>query len=342
MPDNNGPPPPYYEALAKPNPNMIQGHVLQTPLGPVQPHVDQIKPARGEFISSAANPYASPKQNPSPQSTSPYPSDSKEPLVKTSQLESGYDPYPQGTYPSNIGSGTRYQNPPQFGSGAPPGYQNGPQPRYPSQGPPPLGAGTGPRIYNSINDGGQPPYPINEPGMGPHGMPQRYPMPRPIYSNADPNMGMGQMNISGSPNNYPSSRLYGPYQNSPTIGSVVSQGYPGYQSPPTSMIGRGTIRGYSPPNPTIGSGTHPGYSPPNSRYQSPSPHGGYLPPGGPGYSSSRGYPTPYNTPMGGNYPPPMMGYGNMSSSHVGYGSTSSHGGYCSPCKPHHSHHHHHC
>uniref|UniRef100_A0A914PJM4 Uncharacterized protein n=1 Tax=Panagrolaimus davidi TaxID=227884 RepID=A0A914PJM4_9BILA len=236
----NGPPPPYSEAAAVPKPNtgMIPGHVLATPLGPIQPHLEQMKPSPGEF----GNPYAQPKGRRTPPTSDSYSSDVKVPYSETSQLESG--PYPSGTltYSRNVGSGS-YQSPPNSNivSGAPPGYQAMPSPRMPSA---PNGGGVNHGgIYPSVGYA-QPPYPTDtfERGVNQPGGPQGYAMPRPSQPNytrssSPPLAGrIDQMNISGSPNNYPpGQRPYSPYSQNPGYPPNIGGGA-SYQSPPNSMV----------------------------------------------------------------------------------------------------------
>uniref|UniRef100_A0A914YE01 Uncharacterized protein n=1 Tax=Panagrolaimus superbus TaxID=310955 RepID=A0A914YE01_9BILA len=378
----NGPPPPYSEATAavpKPNKGIIPGHIMQTPLGPIEPHVESMKPASGEFV----NPYASPKQRPSVPTNASYSSDTKVPYSEASQLESG--PYPQGTlrYSSNIGSGAipdSYQGPPNsnIGNGAPPPrYQGMPSPRMPMPSYEPVGTGvTRGGIYPSVGYAQpQPPYPTDtfERGMNQPGSQMPRPNPSSYNRGSSPPLTgrIDQMSINGPPNNYPPGRRsYSPYSSNsgypPNVGGGAS-----YQSPPNSMAGNRAPYQNS-PSPIIGGGVPHGYSsPPMGRgtspgYSSPTIGGGtrrYSPPRGAGYSSSGPYPTPYNTPISSNFPPsgPLIGSamigGYGSGGGVGgYGSgsytsiQSSHGGYCSQypssnyChkKPHHSHHHHHC
>uniref|UniRef100_A0AC34FJ08 Uncharacterized protein n=2 Tax=Panagrolaimus sp. ES5 TaxID=591445 RepID=A0AC34FJ08_9BILA len=330
----NGPPPPYSEATAVPKPNtgMIPGHIMQTPLGPIEPHVEQIKPAPGEFLSAMVNPYASPKQPPNPTTNASYSSDAKVPYSQASQLESG--PYPGGTlrYSSNVGSGASYQSPPNsnIGNGAPPRYQSMPSPQMPMPIQAPLGAGVTPGgIYPSVGYAQQPPYPTDtfERGMHRSGAPPGSQMPRPNPSNynrspSPPLAGrIDQMNINGPPNNsnnYPSGpRSYSPYSPNPVYPPNIGGGA-SYQSPPNSipgsrapyrnspspMIGGGVSRGYS--NPPMGHGTSPGYSSPMIG----SGTRGYSPPRS-GFPSSGPYPTPYNTPISSNFPPsgPRIGSG---------------------------------
>uniref|UniRef100_A0AC35F1G3 Uncharacterized protein n=1 Tax=Panagrolaimus sp. PS1159 TaxID=55785 RepID=A0AC35F1G3_9BILA len=160
-------------------------------------------------------------------------------------------------------------------------------------------------------------------------------MPRPSQPNytrssSPPLAGrIDQMNISGSPNNYPpGQRPYSPYSQNPGYPPNIGGGA-SYQSPPNSSIGSGT-RYQNSPSPVIGSGASRGYSTPpigygtSPGYSNPtigSGTRGYSPPTS-GYPPPRSYPTPYNTPISSNYPPmggaPMIG-GGYSSGIVGYG-----------------------